>query len=119
MKVAVITVNVTDMDKALEFYAGIVGFEIESKQLYPDIVELKNGDVPFILQKATKTTASNYPEDTGVYLAIATDDARATLLRFKQLGVELVHDGIQDFPAGKMFAFKDPFGTVWECLQFM
>ena len=117
-KVCVIQINVSDMDKAIDFYCNKIGFEIHSKKYYPDIVDLVNKGIPLILYKVSKVTYIDYPKVAQTLINIQTDDLEASLKDLKGKGVELIHETPQNCPVGVYAAFKDPFGNVHELLEF-
>lgn len=117
-KISVITINVPDMDQAIAFYSDQLGFPIESKQWYPEIVQLKHEGISLILYKVSQAAEVDYPNVAQTVLGIATPDLKETLTNLRALGVRVIHDEPQPFPAGIYSAIRDPFGNVVELLQF-
>jgi catechol 2,3-dioxygenase-like lactoylglutathione lyase family enzyme len=50
--------------------------------------------------------------------AIQVENLVEEISRLQQLGVDLVHDQPQDFPAGQFIACRDGSGNLLEILQF-
>jgi predicted enzyme related to lactoylglutathione lyase len=117
-KVFVTQINVSDMDKAIDFYCNKIGFEVYAKEYYPQIVQLSHEGIPLILNKVAKSTNIDYPNDAQTLIYIQTDNLEASLKDLKSKGVELIHDSPQDCPVGVYAAFKDPFGNVHELVEF-
>lgn len=117
-RVCVIQVNVTDMERAIEFYCDTIGFEVSSKEYYPAIVSLKHEPIPFILNLVEKPVEIDYPRQAQSLLNIQTESLATAMEVLKAKGVEFVHDTPQPCPVGVYAAFRDPFGNVHELLEF-
>lgn len=115
-RVSVIQIGVTDMQKALDFYCGVLGFEVESKDDAPRFVTLRN-EPTLLLALADAPARAAYPREAQVLLNLETRDLRADLARLRDAGVELLHDAPQPCPVGTFAAFRDPSGNVGELLE--
>lgn len=116
--ICVITINVTDMKKAIAFYCDILNFEISKVYDDESIVALKHEAVPFILNKVDQVTTIDYPREAQVVLGIQTNDLKASIADFQAKGIKVIFDTPQFFPLGIYSAIKDPFGNVIELLEF-
>ncbi|MFC5605053.1 VOC family protein [Sporosarcina koreensis] len=114
-QVCVIGIHVPDMQEAIEFYTGVLGFEV-NKEYGPKIVTLVHGELPIVLEESEN--AGYHVGSSGVVLTLKTDDIHQSLSKLKEKGVELIIAEPADCPPGKYISFKDPFGNVWEYLQF-
>lgn len=116
--ICVISINVTDMKKAVAFYCKILGFEIST--VYDDecIIGLKHESVPLILNKVETVTKVDYPREAQVVLGIQTNDLKASIADFQAKGIEVIWDTPQTCPPGTYSAIRDPFGNVIELLEF-
>ncbi|MCM3636286.1 VOC family protein [Sporosarcina luteola] len=114
-QVCVIGIHVPDLEKAIDFYTGVLGFEV-NKEYGPKIVTLVHGDLPIVLEE-TEVAAFN-KTSSGVELTLKTDDIHRSLAILKEHDVELIIAEPADCPPGKYISFRDPFGNVWEYLQF-
>ncbi len=117
-KISVITINVPDMDRAVQFYSDTLGFPVESKDWYPDIVQLQHEGFSLILYKVARPAEVDYPNVAQTVLGISTPNLRETLATLREQGVRVIHDEPQPFPAGIYAAVRDPFGNVVELLEF-
>lgn len=117
-QICVIQINVTDMDRAIEFYSQILGFRVRSREHYPDIVELENATLPFILNRVKKNAEINYPNVAQTLVNIQTSDLKKALLDLHANGVEIIHQTPQKCPVGIYAAFRDPSGNVLELIEF-
>ena len=115
-QVCVISIYVPNIEKAIEFYTTVLGFEV-NKQYGPKIVTLIHGDLPLVLEESNES--KSIPKDfSGVVLALKTDDIHHTVKKLKEHNVEFIADEPMDCPPGKVISFRDPFGNVLEYLQF-
>jgi catechol 2,3-dioxygenase-like lactoylglutathione lyase family enzyme len=106
------------MDRALEFYCDKLGFAVDSRKYYPDVVELKHEGIPLILYKVQRPAQLDYPNSAQILLSLETHNLDATLNELKSKGVDLLHETPQDCPVGVYVAIRDPFGNVLELLEF-
>jgi len=117
-KIAVISVNVHDMDQAVAFYTDTLGFAVRSDKGAPYFVELANEGPRLVLQLAERPTKADYPSGACVLINLGVADAEAELARFRESGAELLHDSLRESPVGPYFAVADPSGNVIELIQF-
>lgn len=116
-QICVISINITDMEVAKEFYCGKLGFEVS--ETYSDsIVQLEHAGTPLILNKVDRNTTVQYPEEAQVVIGLQTDDLIQTIVEYKSKGIEVIHDTPQPCPPGSYSAIRDPFGNVIELLEF-
>lgn len=116
-KVCVISIYVPDINEAIQFYTNVLGFKI-NKQYGPTIVTLEHGDLPIVLEETNNYKSYNDSDTTGVVLALITEDIYETIKKLKEHNVNFIVDQPQDCPPGKVISFKDPFGNVFEYLQY-
>jgi len=119
MKVCIIQISVSDLDKAIEWYCNTLGFKI-AKQHYnhPVAVDLIHKGCRLLLHKADKPARIDYPKVSQTLICFQVDDIAATIKDLKRKGVKFVHKTPQEFPAGLFAAFRDPFGNVHELVEF-
>ncbi len=117
-KVCVIQINVSDMDRVIDFYCNKMGFEVCSRAHYPKIVELAHEGIPLILYEVPNPVHIDYPNVAQTLINFQTDDLEASLKDLKSKGVELIHETPQKCPVGVYAAFRDPFGNVHELVEF-
>ena len=116
-QVCVIGIYVPNIQKAIDFYTTVLGFEV-NKQYGPKIVSLINGELPVVLEESEKAVIKTTGEISGVVLALKTDDIDLTVERLRGHKVEFIVGEPTECPPGKFISFKDPFGNVLEYLQF-
>jgi lactoylglutathione lyase len=117
-RICVVQVNVTDMDQAIDFYTGVLGFVVKSRASYPFAVVLDQDAFTFLLAKCDRSTTVEYPHVAQTLINIETADLAAALDDLKAKGVDLIHSEPQPCPPGLYAAFRDPFGNVLELLQY-
>lgn len=119
-KVQNVSIVVTDMDKALDFYDNLLGFDILSVKYYPPVVPLKTeGAISNIAlhQSAEKLASKEYPDGTQTFLVIKVDNLASAMNYLKDKGVEFIHNTPQQAAIGIYAAFKDPFGLIHELVE--
>lgn len=116
-KISVIQINVTDMDQAIDFYCNKLGFQIRSREHYPQIVKLEHQPT-LLLYKVDRAVSIEYPHVAQTLVNIETDDLASTLETLQKAGVEVIHKDPVDCPVGIYAAVRDPSGNVLELLQY-
>jgi lactoylglutathione lyase len=118
-KVCIIQIGVSDMDKAIDWYSNILGFEVSKEHYYhPVAVDLVHEGCRLLLHEADKPAQIDYPNVAQTLICIQTDDLISSMSDLKNKGVEFIHETPQKLPAGVYAAFKDPFGNVHELVEF-
>ena len=117
-RICVVQINVPDMDRALDFYCDTLGFEIATRAHYPHIVPLVNEGVSFVLNLVDDVAIIDYPRVAQTLVNFETDDLAGSLRRLEAGGAELIHRTPQDCPVGVYAAVRDPFGNVFEMLEY-
>lgn len=116
-QVCVISIYVPDIQKAIDFYKDVLGFEVE-KQYGEKIATLKHGDLPLILEESEYSSCNPESKPAGVVLALKTDDIYHTVKLLNEHKVDFIVAEPTECPPGKFISFRDPFGNVLEYLQF-
>lgn len=124
LAVGIVQINVTDLDRAWEFYVESLGIPGE-RRLGPGRPFELAIDGPRVLVYPVREVAERrYPDETGVVLVLHTDDIAGTVAAWREAGVEFVPiawsrdaTGIAETPFGPFIAFRDPFGNVHELLE--
>lgn len=116
MKLELIPVPVTDVDKAIDFYVNKVGFNLDHDHRVSDTVRF--------VQLTPEGSACSIVIGTGVTemkpgsqqgLQVVVDDAQAAYDELKKNGVEASE--IQAMPWGTFTFFSDPDGNTWAVQQ--
>lgn len=108
-----VKINVTDMDKAIDFYTTKLGFEIESRKAYPKLIELKvsgNGGKLF-LNLVSNIVAEN-TTDAKASLTFQVNDYDSAYTRLRKNGVDFGTNIKRKEGVGYAIYFSDPFGTT-------
>ena len=117
-KVCIIQINVSDMDKAIDWYSETLGFEVSKEHYhYPVAVDLVHEGCRLILHIADKPTHIDYPRIVQTLICIQIDNLTTSMNDLKNKGVEFIHGEPQSFPGGLFAAFRDPFGNVHELVE--
>lgn len=114
----VLTIQVTDLNEAINFYENVLGFEVSRLYEGGCIALLKHEGMSVVLNKVERIAATDYPHETQVVPAMETPDIEAALADFKAKGVDVVMEHPQPCPPGLFSAIRDPFGNVIELIQF-
>jgi predicted enzyme related to lactoylglutathione lyase len=109
--VQVVSIPVTDQDRAREFYVDKLGFELASDfQMSPEVrwvmVKPHGAQTALTLVNWFETMPAGSLRGT----VFETDDLDADVKRLTGLGVEIAN-GIEDAPWGRYAQFNDPDGN--------
>ncbi len=119
LKIAMVQINVTDMDRAIEWYRDTMGFEVSKEHYHhPVAVDLVHQGCRLLLHEAKTKAEIDYPHDAQTLICLETEDLRATVDKLKSRGVEFIQSEPQAFPGGLYIALRDPFGNVHELVEF-
>lgn len=114
-KLSFTTILVDNMDKALEFYVGLLGFEIIKKDHhYPKFVVVQQESFPIALHYVENLERT----ESRVILGIAVDDLAKTLEELKTKDVQMIHSTPQKFFGGLFAGIYDPSGNMLELIQW-
>lgn len=115
--ICVISINVSNMDTALDFYCDKLGFELSTR--YDDtLVSLKHEPVAIVLYQVDRSTQVQYPHEAQVVIGLQVDNLNETIDHYKQLGIEVLYDEPRECPPGIYSAIRDPFGNVIELIEY-
>lgn len=117
-KISEVQINVSDMDKAIDFYCEKIGFKIKTRELYPQLVSLKNDSVTFLLNKVAEPAKIIYPSESCILINIQVEDIEESIKDLKSRNVEFLHDKPQTCPEGLFAAMRDPSGNILGLLEF-
>jgi catechol 2,3-dioxygenase-like lactoylglutathione lyase family enzyme len=109
--VQLLSVPVSDQDRARDFYVDVLGFELAmDTQLGPDMrwvmVKPKGGQTALTLVTWFPTMPTGSLKGT----VLETDDLDGDVERLTSLGVRIA-GGIEDAPWGRFVQFDDPDGN--------
>lgn len=103
-------INVEDMEQALSFYSGKLGFEVKDRRGYPDYVTLASGGGDKLILNRVKKLRPLAPGDTRLSLTLQVNDLEQAVRRMKALGVEFAEKEKRKEAVGDAISIRDPFG---------
>ena len=123
---ALTSLVVRDYDEAIEFYTGVLDFELVEDSYVPEqdkrwVVVSPPGatESRLLLARAVgEEQGSRIGNQTGgrVFLFLYTDDFQRDYSAYKSKGVEFVRDP-KDEPYGTVAVFKDLYGNLWDLIE--
>ena len=112
MKLELIQVPVSDIDRAKSFYVDKAGFSDDHDHRVSDEIRFVQLTPPGSACSIALTTGAHEMEPGSVDgLQLVIDDADAARAELAERGVEVSE--VQDFPWGRFVFFKDPDGNGW------
>ena len=112
---------VADVDQAIAFYAGHLGFETQ-QQFGPNMAILKSGDLTLWLAGPNASAARPMPDGAkpgpGGWnrFVVEVADLTAMVAKLKGAGARFRND-IVSGPGGQQILLEDPFGNIVELFQ--
>ncbi len=112
---------VSDMNKAIEFYATSLGFEERSKKYLPYDMPLghKDGSFAFMLhfREGIEPMKHNSTDSEHVVILLKTSDLASAIAILRKKGVQCLQKKPLVTPLGKAISFYDPFGYLSELIE--
>jgi predicted enzyme related to lactoylglutathione lyase len=116
MKLELIQVPVSDIDRAKDFYVNKVGFNDDHDHRVSDELRFVQLTPPGSAASIALTTGAHEMEPGSVEgLQVVVDDADAARAELAERGVEV--GDVQEFPWGRFVFFSDPDGNGWSVQQ--
>lgn len=113
-----IKINVTDLDKALDFYVGKLGFVVASREAYPQLVWLDSRDPDHkICLNRVNNLAPTLPSENRAGFTLQVNHLDSTLAALKAKNVALEDPQKRREGVGFAFSIQDPFGTPISLMQ--
>lgn len=107
-----VKVNVDDLEKALSFYCGKLGFEAEEPGGHRQQVILKADDrVKLILNRVQKLKNLD-PGDTKLSFTLQVNDLDSAIAKMRALGVSFGEKEKRKEAVGSAIFIQDPFGRL-------
>ena len=118
MRLELIQVPVSDIDRAKAFYVDRVGFTADHDHQVSDQLRFVQLTPPGSACSIALTTNAHTMEPGSVEgLQLVVDDAHAARAHLVERGVEA--SDVQDFPWGRFVFFSDPDGNRWALQQLV
>jgi predicted enzyme related to lactoylglutathione lyase len=112
MKLELIQVPVSDVDRAKSFYVDKVGFNEDHDHRVSDEIRFVQLTPPGSACSIALTTGGHEMKPGSVEgIQLVIEDADAARAELAERGVEVSE--VQDFPWGRFVFFKDPDGNGW------
>jgi predicted enzyme related to lactoylglutathione lyase len=112
MKLELIQVPVSDVDRAKSFYVDKVGFNEDHDHRVSDEIRFVQLTPPGSACSIALTTGAHEMKPGSVEgIQLVIEDADAARAELAERGVEVSE--VQDFPWGRFVFFKDPDGNGW------
>lgn len=109
--VLLLSVPVTDQDRARDFYVDVLGFELlRDQEMGPAMRWVQVGPRGAQTSLTLVTWFESMPAGSLTGLVIETDDLEADAARLAERGVA-IEGGIQEAPWGRYVQFHDPDGN--------
>ncbi len=125
-KLGLISLVVRDYDEAIEFFVGVLGFELVEDSEVPAqskrwvvVAPIGGTGAQLLLARASnEEQSSRIGNQTGgrVFLFLFTDNFQRDYDSFKAKGVEFVREP-QEFEYGTVAVFRDLYGNLWDLVQ--
>ena len=111
-KLELITVPVSDVDRAKAFYAETVGFNADHDHRVSDVLRFVQLTPPgSACSIAIGTGITDAPAGSAPGLQLVVEDIEAARADLGGRGVEVSE--VQDLPGGRFVFFTDPDGNRW------
>ena len=123
--ISAISVIVPDYDQAIEFYVGLMGFElIEDTPLTEDkrwvlVAPQGSTETRLLLARASNEAQEEViGEQAGdrVFLFLETYDFDTDFAVMQRAGIDFIEDPREE-SYGKVVQWRDPFGNKWDLLE--
>ena len=112
MRIELVQVPVSDIDRAKAFYVEKVGFTADHDHLVTDELRFVQLTPPGSACSIALTSGAHQMKPGSVEgLQMVVDDAEASRNELAQRGVEV--SDVQEFPWGSFVFFNDPDGNGW------
>ena len=116
MKLELIQIPVSDVDRAKSFYVDNVGFTDDHDHQVSDEIRFVQLTPPGSACSIALTTGAHEMEPGSVEgLQLVVEDAHAARAELSERGVEVSE--VQEFPWGRFVFFSDPDGNGWSVQQ--
>lgn len=123
-------ISVADLDRSIEFYSRVLGFELESRRYLPGIsleiaflrsgrdrIEIVCHDEPQALPEFAKTETDDFRVIGTKHLSFGTDDPDGLHVFLAGQGVEGLTEIFENNPSYRYFFFRDPDGIGLEVVS--
>ena len=118
MRLELVQIPVSDVDRAKAFYVDQVGFNDDHDHRVSDEIRFVQLTPPGSAASISLTTGAHEMEPGTIEgLQLVIDDADAMRAELAERGVEVSE--VQEFPWGRFVFFSDPDGNGWALQQIV
>ena len=118
MRLELIQVPVSDVDRAKAFYVEQVGFNDDHDHVVSDEIRFVQLTPPGSAASIALTTGAHEMQPASVEgIQLVVEDADAARAELAERGVEV--SDVQEFPWGRFVFFSDPDGNGWALQQLV
>lgn len=130
-RIAHIALIVRDYDEAINFYCGVLGFDLVDDTAQPEedkrwvLVAPKGAGgrkgTCLLLAKARDQHQASFAGDQAggrVFLFLETDDFDRDWAEYTSKGVTIIRQP-KEMPYGKVAVFADLYGNRWDLIEFL
>jgi catechol 2,3-dioxygenase-like lactoylglutathione lyase family enzyme len=116
MRLELVQIPVSDVDRAKSFYVDRVGFNDDHDHTVSDEIRFVQLTPPGSACSIALTTGAHEMEPGSIEgPQLVVEDAEAARAELAERGVEV--SDVQDFPWGRFVFFSDPDGNAWSVQQ--
>ena len=116
LKLGMMMICVSDLEKAKTFYRDVLGFPIKSQ--HTDHVEFVHDGCDFIAYKCEQdATVENYSRIARSVFVFEVDSIDQSMRELRARGVEFLHQEPAENDFCRYAALLDPFGNVHELYE--
>ena len=115
-----VRINVPDMQAGLAFYAGVLGFAVESREKFPAAVTLRPDERHYThitLVQQPRTGSTLYRRDTHTSFTLWTADIRAFLAKAAKARVRMMDNYVRVEQVGLAATHADPWGSTFSVMD--
>lgn len=122
--ISAVTITVPDYDAAIDFYVGLLGFDLLEDTQLSDTkrwvkVAPKGAQTALLIAQAegpAQIAAIGNQNGGRVSFFLQTDDFKRSYEKMKNHGVTFLDEPRRE-PYGDVVVFADPFGNQWDLIQ--
>ncbi|MHA1679456.1 MAG: VOC family protein [Promethearchaeota archaeon] len=116
--------SVDDMDRAIQFYEGVIGLKLISREIDDEhgeeftFMELEGGNLELLKKVGEMANVNVKTRGNCPHLAFSTEDMEKTVKGLEVAGVDV--DGPFEIPGRVTWLyFKDPDGNILEYIKWL
>jgi glyoxylase I family protein len=112
---------IPDIDEAIAFYSGILGFVQRSQKYLPTDMPLGHADGSFgfmlHFREGTESIKHNSASSQHVVIMFKTQDLELATNTLRKKGVQFLQKDFQSGPLGRFVSFYDPSGYISDLIE--